>query len=63
MANILRAKEKGEDLSEGKQLTAGELMQAIEDDPRNLLLPTEPPATEQVFGEISDADWASPAAD
>ncbi|WP_238593376.1 transposase [Natronobacterium lacisalsi] len=30
VANILRAEETGESLSEGKQLTAGELMQAIE---------------------------------
>jgi hypothetical protein len=36
VANILRAEETGEALSEGKQLTAGELMQAIEDDPRDL---------------------------
>jgi predicted nucleotidyltransferase len=41
VANILRAEETGEALSEGKQLTAGELMQAIEDDPRDLQIPTE----------------------
>lgn len=35
MANILRAEETSEDLIEGNQLTAGEPMQAIEDDPRD----------------------------
>lgn len=38
-------------------------MQAIEDDPRNLRLPTEPPETRQVFGDIADAEWASSDAD
>ena len=42
VANILRADETGYDLSEEKQLTAGELMQAIEDDPNDLQIPTEP---------------------
>lgn len=43
MANILGAEETGEALSEGQQLTADELMQAIEDEPRDLRLSTEPP--------------------
>lgn len=63
MTNILRAEETGEDLSEGKQVTAGELMQAIEDDPRDLQIPTEPPKTRQVFEDIFDADWAPSDAD
>ncbi|MUV87049.1 hypothetical protein GJ631_10830 [Natronomonas sp. CBA1123] len=36
---------------------------AIEDDPRDFRIPTEPPATKQVFGDILDADWASSDAD
>ncbi|MFN1126843.1 transposase [Halobacterium salinarum] len=63
VTNILRAEETGEDLSEGKQVTAGELMQAIEDDPRDLQIPTEPPKTRQVFEDIFDADWAPSDAD
>ncbi|MDQ2074744.1 hypothetical protein RBH20_19645 [Haloarcula sp. H-GB4] len=39
----------GEELIEGKQLTDGEMMQAIEDDPHDLRLPTEPSETKQVF--------------
>lgn len=50
-ANIRRAEEIGEDLSEGKQFTAGRLIQAIEDDPYDLDIPTEPPESQFVFGE------------
>jgi len=63
VVNILRAEETSEDLSEGKQLTAGELMQAIEDDPRDLRLPTEPPETRQVFGDVLGAGWSTSDAD
>ncbi|ELZ96569.1 transposase [Haloferax sulfurifontis] len=52
VANIRRADELDVDLSEGKQFTAGRLMQAIEDDPYDLDIPTEPPETRQVFGEL-----------
>lgn len=52
VANILRAEETGEALSEGKQLTAGGLVQAIEDDPRDLRIPTEPPEARQVFADL-----------
>ena len=57
VANILRAEETGADLSERKQLTAGELMQAIEDDPNDLQIPTEPIETQQVFGDILGSGW------
>ena len=43
VANILRVDETGEGLSEGKQPTAGEMMQAIEDDPCDVQILTEPP--------------------
>jgi hypothetical protein len=59
MANILRAEETGEGLSKGKQLTAGELMQAIEDDPRDLQIPTEPPETRQIFDDVLGAGWST----
>jgi len=49
-ANIRRAEEIGEDLSEGKQFTAGRLIQAIEDDPYDLDIPTEPPESQFVLG-------------
>lgn len=52
VANILRAEEKGEDLSDSKQIPATELMQAIEDDPHDLEIPTEPPETRYVFGDV-----------
>ena len=63
VANILRAEETGEGLSEEKQLTAGELMQAIEDDPRDLRIPTEPPETRQVFADVLGAGWSTSDAD
>ncbi|WP_353635502.1 transposase (plasmid) [Halobacterium sp. NMX12-1] len=63
VTNILRAEETGEDLSEGKQVTAGELMQAIEDDPNNLRIPTEPPETQQVFGDVLGSGWSTSDAD
>lgn len=40
------------DLSKEKQFTAGRLIQAIEDDPCDLEIPTEPPETGYVFGEL-----------
>lgn len=49
-ANILRADEVNTDLSEGKELTAARVMQAIEDDPHDLDIPTEPPKTRNVLG-------------
>jgi len=63
VANTLRVEKTGKDLSEGKQLTAGELMQGIEDDWCDLWLPTEPPETKQIFGDITDAEWTSSDAD
>ena len=63
VANILGAEETGEGLSKGKQLTAGELMQAIEDDPRDLQIPTEPPETRQIFGDVLGAGWSTSDAD
>jgi IS4 transposase len=63
VANILRAEETGEALSKGKQLTAGELMQAIEDDPRDLRLPTEPPETRQIFDDDLRKGWNTSDAD
>lgn len=51
-ANILRAKELDADLSKDKLLTAGRVMQAIEDDPHDLDIPTEPPKTRNVLGGL-----------
>lgn len=48
-ANILRADDLGEDLSDRKQFTAGRLMQAIEDDPYDLTIPDEPSESSDVF--------------
>lgn len=56
VTNILRAEETGESLNDGKQVTAGELMQAIEDDPNDLEIPTEPPEIRQVFGDVIESD-------
>lgn len=51
-ANIRRAEELGTDLSKGKEFTAGRLIQAIEDDPYDLDIPTEPTETRYVLGEL-----------
>lgn len=48
-ANILRADDLDEDLSDGKQFTAGRFMQAIEDDPYDLDIPEEPSESRDVF--------------
>lgn len=48
-ANILRADDLGEDLSEGKQFTAGRFIQAIEDDPYDLEIPEESSETREEF--------------
>ena len=48
-ANILRDDDLGEDLSEGKQFTAGRFMQAIEDDPYDLEIPEESSETRGEF--------------
>ena len=48
-ANILRADDLGQDLSDGKQFTAGRFMQAIEDDPYDLEIGEEPPESRDVF--------------
>jgi hypothetical protein len=52
VANIRRAEELGNDLSKGKEFTAGRVMQAIEDDPYDLDIPTEPPETRNVFDQL-----------
>lgn len=52
VANIRRAEELDAGLSEGKQFTAGRLIQAIEDDPYDLDIPTEPPEARNVFGQL-----------
>ena len=39
----------GQDLSDGKQFTAGRFMQAIEDDPHDLEIGEEPPESRDVF--------------
>jgi len=51
-ANIRRAEELGADLSEGKQFTAGRLMQAIEDDPYDLNIPDEPSESRAVQSQF-----------
>lgn len=51
-ANILRADELNEDLGEGKQFTAGRVMQAIEDDQYDLDIPTEPSKSRNLFGDL-----------
>jgi hypothetical protein len=51
-ANILRAEELGNDLSEGKKFTAGRLMQAIEDDQYDLDISTEISDPRNVFDEL-----------
>lgn len=48
-ANILRADDLDEDLTDGKLITAGRLMQAIEDDPYDLQIPDEQPEELDVF--------------
>ena len=48
-ANIRRADDLNEDLSDGKQFTAGRFMQAIEDDPYDLNIPDEPSESRDVF--------------
>ncbi|EMA25149.1 hypothetical protein C443_03099 [Haloarcula argentinensis DSM 12282] len=53
MANILRPEATDGDLSEGKQLTTDELMQAIEDDPRDLRIPTEPQRPSRYLATVS----------
>ena len=50
-------------MSKGKLITAPELMQAIEDDPHDLRIPTEPPEIRQVFGDILGAGWSTSDAD
>jgi len=52
VANIRRAEELGSDLSKGKELTAGRVMQAIEDDPYDLDIPTEPPETGNLLADL-----------
>jgi len=52
MSTILRAEELSTDLSEGKRFTTGRLIKAIEDDPYDLEVLTEPPETRCVFGEL-----------
>ena len=49
VVNIRRAKELGADLGEGKQFTAGRLMQTIEDDPYRLDIPGESSESRDVF--------------
>jgi len=51
-ANIRCAEELDADLSKEKQFTAGRLIQAIEDDPYDLEIPTQSPETGHVFGEL-----------
>jgi len=48
-ANILRAEAVNEDLSQGKQFTAGRFIQAIEDDPYDLEIPEESSESRDVF--------------
>lgn len=48
-ANILRADALNEDLSKGKQFTAGRFIQTIEDDPYDLDIPEEPSKPRDVF--------------
>jgi IS4 transposase len=50
VANIRRGEELEADLRDGKQFTAGRLVQAIEDDPYDLDIPTEPAESQFVFG-------------
>jgi len=52
VANIRRAEEVNGDLSQGNLIKAGSFMQAIEDDPYDLDIPTELPETEYVLGEL-----------
>ena len=63
VANILRAEELGEELDGEKYITAGRLIQAVEDDPHDLQIPTEPPVSRQVFGDLFEAEWATTDAD
>lgn len=58
VANILRAEENGENLADGKQTPAPGLMDAIEDDPHDLQISTEPPETRQIFGDVLNGGWS-----
>lgn len=57
------SEELGEKLDGEKYITAGRLIQAIEDDPHELKTPTELPKYRQVFGDLLEGGWSSPDAE